>query len=87
MRPSWRVLRSFASIPAEITVFTRDVDDTLRRHDVDHAIPIRGMTREEARGEVEKLDLLILGGGEILYDRDTELYLRGSPSPTKPRCR
>jgi polysaccharide pyruvyl transferase CsaB len=65
-----------ASIPAEITVFTRDVDDTLRRHDVDHAVPIRGMTREEARAEIEKLDLLILGGGGILYDRDTELYLR-----------
>jgi polysaccharide pyruvyl transferase CsaB len=65
-----------ASVPAEITVFTRDVEDTLRRHDVDHAVPIRGMTREEARAEVEKLDLLILGGGGILYDRDTELYLR-----------
>jgi polysaccharide pyruvyl transferase CsaB len=65
-----------ASVPAEITVFTRDADDTLRRHDVDHAVPIRGMTREEARAEVEKLDLLILGGGGILYDRDTELYLR-----------
>jgi polysaccharide pyruvyl transferase CsaB len=65
-----------ASIPAEITVFTRDVEDTLRRHDVDHAIPIRQMTREEARLEVEKLDLLILGGGGILYDRDVELYLR-----------
>ncbi len=65
-----------ASVPAEITVFTRDVDDTLRRHDVDHAIPIRGMTREEARVEIEKLDLLILGGGGILYDRDTQLYLR-----------
>ncbi len=64
------------SVSAEITVFTRDVDDTLRRHDVDHAIVIRGMTREEARAEVEKLDLLILGGGGILYDRDTELYLR-----------
>jgi len=65
-----------ASVPAEITVFTRDVDNTLRRHDVDHAVLIRGMTREEARAEVEKLDLLILGGGGILYDRDTELYLR-----------
>jgi len=65
-----------ASVPAEITVFTRDVDDTLRRHDVDHAVPIRGMTREEARSEIEKLDLLILGGGGILYDRDTEAYLR-----------
>ena len=38
-----------ASIPAEITVFTRDPEDTLRRHDVDHAVPIHQMTREEAR--------------------------------------
>jgi polysaccharide pyruvyl transferase CsaB len=65
-----------ASVPAEITVFTRDVGDTLRRHDVDHAVPIRGMTREEARAEVGRLDLLILGGGGILYDSDTEVYLR-----------
>jgi polysaccharide pyruvyl transferase CsaB len=61
---------------AEITVFTRNPEDTLRRHDVDHAISAREMTREEARREVEKLDLLILGGGGILYDRDAELYLR-----------
>lgn len=65
-----------ASVPAEITVFSRDPDDSLRRHDVDHAVPIRQMTREEARLEVEKLDLLILGGGGILYDRDVGLYLR-----------
>jgi len=65
-----------ASVPSEITVFTRDSEDTLRRHDVNRAVMIRQMTREEARGEVEKLDLLILGGGGILYDRDVELYLR-----------
>ena len=65
-----------SSIPVEITVFTRDVEDTLRRHDVDHAAPVRQMTREEARAEVERLDLLILGGGDILYDLDVELYLR-----------
>ncbi len=65
-----------ASVPAEITVFTRDSEDTLARHDVNHAVLIRQMTRDEARAEVEKLDLLILGGGGILYDRDIELYLR-----------
>ena len=65
-----------ASLPAEVTVFSRDTEDTLRHHDVDHAVPIRQMTREEARAEVEKLDLLIRGGGGILYDRDVELYLR-----------
>jgi polysaccharide pyruvyl transferase CsaB len=65
-----------ASVPAEITVFTRDSEDSLNRHDVNNAVVIRQMTREEARAEIEKLDLLILGGGGILYDRDVELYLR-----------
>jgi polysaccharide pyruvyl transferase WcaK-like protein len=65
-----------ASIPAKITVFTRDSEDTLSRHDVNNAVVIHQMTRDEARTEVEKLDLLILGGGGILYDRDVELYLR-----------
>ncbi len=65
-----------ASLAAEITVFTRDPEDTLRRHHVDHAVSAREMTREEARREVEKLDLLILGGGGILYDKDAEVYLR-----------
>ena len=62
--------------PVEITVFSRDLEDTLQRHSVDHALQIREMTREEARHEIERLDLLILGGGGILYDRDAELYLR-----------
>jgi len=65
-----------ASVPAEITVFTWDAEDTMRRHDVNHAVLIHQMTREEAREEVARLDLLILGGGGILYDRDVEMYLR-----------
>src|SRR5918996_2155794 len=65
-----------ASLPVEITVFTRDPEDTLRRHRVERAVPIRGLTREEARAEVERLDLFVLGGGGILYDADVEVYLR-----------
>lgn len=64
------------SLPVRITVFTRDVEDTLSRHEVDHAVTIRDLPREEARKEIEQLDLLILGGGGILYDRDVEAYLR-----------
>lgn len=60
----------------EITVFTRNPEDTLARHGVDHAIAAREMNRQEARAEVEKLDVLILGGGGILYDKDVEVYLR-----------
>lgn len=66
-----------ASIAAEVTVFTRDVEDTRGRHQgISRAVVCRDLTRDEARAEVEKLDLLILGGGGILYDRDVELYLR-----------
>jgi polysaccharide pyruvyl transferase CsaB len=64
------------SFPVEITVFTRDPGDTRRRHQVERAIPIRNLTRNEARDEVERLDLFVLGGGGILYDRDAEAYLR-----------
>lgn len=65
-----------ATLRVEITVFTRDPDDTRARHQIDRAVAIRDMSREEARAEIERLDLLILGGGGILYDRDAEIYLR-----------
>lgn len=65
-----------ATLPAEVTVFTRDVEDTETRHDVEHAVVIREKTREEARQEIDRLDALVLGGGGILYDRDAEAYLR-----------
>jgi polysaccharide pyruvyl transferase CsaB len=66
-----------ADLPeAEIVVFTHDAEDTLERHPVDRAVAVHDLTREEARQEVSLLDLLVLGGGGILYDRDAELYLR-----------
>lgn len=61
---------------AQVTVFGRDPDHTLACHDVQRAVRVRELTREEARGEVAELDLLILGGGGLLYDRDLEVYLR-----------
>jgi polysaccharide pyruvyl transferase CsaB len=65
-----------ASLPVEITVFSRNPDDTLQRHDVEHAVPVRDMTREESRAVVADLDVLVFGGGGILYDREAEVYLR-----------
>src|SRR3954465_3599299 len=64
------------ALPVEITVFSRDADDTKRRHGVERAVPVRKLSRSEIAPEVERLDLLILGGGGILYDADARTYLR-----------
>lgn len=60
----------------ELTIFTRDPEDTLARHDVEHAVDRPRLSREEARAIIEPLDLFILGGGGLLYDRDAKTYLR-----------
>jgi polysaccharide pyruvyl transferase CsaB len=63
-------------LPAEITVFSRDPQDTQARHRIDRAVPVRALSRDEVLPEVERLDLLILGGGGILYDAEASIYLR-----------
>ncbi len=65
-----------ATLSAEITVFSKDPADTLARHEVEHALAPRSLTRREMVPKVQELDLFILGGGGILYDRDAEEYLR-----------
>src|SRR5918999_662595 len=64
------------SLPVEITVFSRNPEDTLARHRVERAVPVRELSRGEVLPEIERLDLLILGGGGILYDAEAHLYLR-----------
>jgi polysaccharide pyruvyl transferase CsaB len=64
------------SVPADITVFSRNPSDTLARHRVERAVAPREKTRREITREIKDLDLFILGGGGILYDRDAEAYLR-----------
>jgi polysaccharide pyruvyl transferase CsaB len=65
-----------ATVAPHITVFSRNPSDTLARHNIERAVAVRQLTRKEITPEVRKLDLLILGGGGILYDRDAEIYLR-----------
>lgn len=60
----------------EITVFSRDAEDTKKRHGIERAVPVRKLSRAEVVPEVERLDVLILGGGGILYDADARTYLR-----------
>ena len=65
-----------ATVPADITVYSRNPSDTLARHKVERAIAPRSLTRREMAEEIRGIDLLILGGGGILYDRDAEEYMR-----------
>ncbi|HZM36397.1 MAG TPA: polysaccharide pyruvyl transferase family protein [Burkholderiales bacterium] len=60
----------------EITVFSRDAEDTKRRHGVERSVPVRKVSRAEVVPEVQRLDLLLFGGGGILYDAEAKVYLR-----------
>jgi polysaccharide pyruvyl transferase CsaB len=64
------------ALPVEITIFSRHPEDTLARHRVERAVPVREMSRDEVLPEIERLDLFILGGGGILFDAEAHLYLR-----------
>jgi polysaccharide pyruvyl transferase CsaB len=65
-----------ATVAADITVLSRNPSDTLERHNVERAISPRSLTRREMATEIDRLDVLILGGGGILYDQDAEEYVR-----------
>src|SRR6185436_11118333 len=60
----------------DVTVFSRNAEDTKRRHKVERAVPVRKLSRAEIVPEIERLDLLLVGGGGILYDADAQIYLR-----------
>ena len=65
-----------SSLEVEITVFTRNGADTSARHHVERVIEVRNLTRTEITPEIERLDLLILGGGGIFFDKEVDLFLR-----------
>jgi polysaccharide pyruvyl transferase CsaB len=64
------------ALPVEITVFSRNPEDTQRRHRVERTVPVRKLSRDEALPEIKDLDLLVLGGGGILFDAEAKIYLR-----------
>jgi polysaccharide pyruvyl transferase CsaB len=64
------------ALPVEITVFSRNAEDTKARHEVERVVPVRKLSRDEVLPEVQRLDLLILGGGGILFDGEAQTFLR-----------
>jgi polysaccharide pyruvyl transferase CsaB len=62
--------------PVELTVFSRNADDTRARHRVGRVVGVRELSRGEVLPEIEALDLLILGGGGILFDGEVTNFLR-----------
>jgi polysaccharide pyruvyl transferase CsaB len=66
-----------AALPtAEIVVFSRNAEHTRAHHPVDRAVNARSPLLFQLQPEVQRLNLLLLGGGGILYDKEAGAYLR-----------
>ena len=61
---------------ARIIVFSRNPSHTTLAHPDVEAVPWEGVSRVDSAEVLGQLDLLILGGGGILYDREARRYLR-----------
>ncbi len=59
-----------------LVIFSRDAEHSRQHYDAHRVVPVRELTREEVIPEVEALDLLILGGGGILFDSEVLNFLR-----------
>ena len=46
------------------------------RHHVERVIEVRSLARMDIKPEIEELDLLILGGIEIFFDGEIDIFLR-----------
>ncbi|MCW3999443.1 MAG: polysaccharide pyruvyl transferase family protein [Candidatus Bathyarchaeota archaeon] len=64
------------TVDVDVTVFTRNAQDTKARHNVEHVVEVRNLTKVEITPEIERLDLFILGGGGIFFDKEAEIFLR-----------
>ncbi len=75
-----------SSLDVDIVVFSKNPADTGQRHKV-RTLAIREIHKDELLAELGKLDLLILGGGGLLFDGGVEEYLRDhkdEPPPPRP---
>ncbi|WP_089157353.1 polysaccharide pyruvyl transferase family protein [Micromonospora sp. NBS 11-29] len=61
---------------ARIIVFSRNPAHTALAHPDVEAVPWEGVSRVDSSQVLHQLDLLVLGGGGILYDKEARRYLR-----------
>ncbi|MGW8066161.1 polysaccharide pyruvyl transferase family protein [Streptomyces ziwulingensis] len=62
---------------ARLVVLSRDAEHTRAHHpDADELVPWEGVSRNHVLDVLPGLDLLVLGGGGILYDGEARRYLR-----------
>ena len=65
-----------ARLPAAVTVFSRDPRDTRARHGAERVVNLHDVPRDEMEEAIAGLDLLVVGGGGLLYDREAARFLR-----------
>src|SRR4029453_16126446 len=65
-----------AAPDAEVVVFSRNAEHTQAHHAADRVVAVRDAGRDEVAPEIPRLDLLLLGGGGLLYDKEAHTYLR-----------
>jgi polysaccharide pyruvyl transferase CsaB len=65
------------SVPfTEVVLFSRDAAHTRDAHSVDRVIDAREGRCDAVSEEIARLDVLVLGGGGLLYDGEATEYLR-----------
>jgi polysaccharide pyruvyl transferase CsaB len=66
-----------AAVPfAEIVLFSRDAGHTRNAYQVDRVVDARQGRCDSVSEEIAHLDVLVLGGGGLLYDGEATEYLR-----------
>src|SRR5262249_50560116 len=62
--------------PVEITVFSRNSDDTRSRHSVGRVIPLPELSRTEVLPAIGRLDVLMVAGAVIRVDAEAATFVR-----------
>jgi polysaccharide pyruvyl transferase CsaB len=61
---------------AEVVLFSRDAAHSRDAHEVDRVVDARRGSCDAVNEEIARLDVLLLGGGGLLYDGEASEYLR-----------